>query len=470
MSDLFVILVSTSLCGDVIFGLILSIKFLLPNKYSDYIYILMKIIGIFFLLPVFAISKHVINDSSTYYRVNYQSEDFNYIQQIDGFKKLDLLSDGPYISIVGIIILIWFVVFVLFYMVGSIQGMLLINKIMKRTTDCEVNQKSLLDELKGQLKIKKDIKLYTSDIVQTPFLTGIFYPKIILPNVSLTDEDWKLLMKHELTHYKNHDLLFKNLIELIQKIHWFNPFIYFYAKVFFESSELVCDQSTIKSATAKQRTKYANMLIQLAAETPSNKAIASFSNSDYKVLERRIHNIMKKPSSKKKYVVALTTICLLLSCPIVSYASTWGTMYLQDKLVTNIEEKNSIEESSSTLFVEMNDYSPASSDYVYAGDIGLRGINQVDYVLSATGEAHYQTINLNSGSTVRISLSSENSSDKYRVGIINGSGTKRYVSSNKGMVSKEFSITEAGEYTIYFQGKNTNGQSIHLMGTININY
>ena len=470
MSDLFVILVSTSLCGDVIFGLTLLIKFLLPKKYSDFVYILMKVIGIFFLLPVFAISKYVINDSSTYYKVNYQSEDFNYIQQIDGFKKLDLLPDSPYISIVGIIILIWFVVFVLFYMVGSIQGMLLINKIMKRTTDCGVNQQLLLVELKGQLRIKKDIKLYKSDIVQTPFLTGIFYPKIILPNVSLSDEDWKLLMKHELTHYKNHDLLFKNLIELIQKIHWFNPFIFLYAKVFFESSELVCDQSTIKFATATERAKYANLLIQLTAETPSNKAIASFSNSDYKVLERRIHNIMKKQSSKKKYVAALTTMFLLLFCPIVSYASTWGTMYLQDKLVTSIEEKNSIEESAPTLFVEMNDYSAVSTDYAYAGNIGLRGINQVDYVLSATGEAHYQSINLNSGSVIKISLYTDESSDKYRVGIIDESGSKRYVSSNKGMVSKEFSITEAGEYTIYFQGKNTNGQSIHLMGAINIDY
>ena len=470
MSDLFVILVSTSLCGDVIFGLTLLIKFLLPKKYSDFVYILMKVIGIFFLLPVFAISKYVINDSSTYYKVNYQSEDFNYIQQIDGFKKLDLLPDSPYISIVGIIILIWFVVFVLFYMVGSIQGMLLINKIMKRTTDCGVNQQLLLVELKGQLRIKKDIKLYKSDIVQTPFLTGIFYPKIILPNVSLSDEDWKLLMKHELTHYKNHDLLFKNLIELIQKIHWFNPFIFLYAKVLFESSELVCDQSTIKFATATERAKYANLLIQLTAETPSNKAIASFSNSDYKVLERRIHNIMKKQSSKKKYVVALTTMFLLLFCPIVSYASTWGTMYLQDKLVTSIEEKNSIEESAPTLFVEMNDYSAVSTDYAYAGNIGLRGINQVDYVLSATGEAHYQSINLNSGSVIKISLYTDESSDKYRVGIIDESGSKRYVSSNKGMVSKEFSITEAGEYTIYFQGKNTNGQSIHLMGAINIDY
>ena len=53
--------------------------------------------------------------------------------------------------------------------------------------------------------------LLSNEIIQSPFMTGIFKQKIFLPESNYTQEEWGLLLKHELVHCKIRIIFFADL-------------------------------------------------------------------------------------------------------------------------------------------------------------------------------------------------------------------------------------------------------------------
>ena len=67
--------------------------------------------------------------------------------------------------------------------------------------------------------------VYESDRIGTPFLLGIFDPRIYLP-VGLPQEQRAYVLAHELVHLKRRDYLVKTLAWLAVSLHWFNPLVW----------------------------------------------------------------------------------------------------------------------------------------------------------------------------------------------------------------------------------------------------
>jgi len=84
----------------------------------------------------------------------------------------------------------------------------------------------VLSECKQKLGIKKDIPVYLWPNITTPFLYGWWKPRIVLPDMDFTPEQYRHVFLHELTHYKRRDPWAKSLLLLVNAIHWFNPLAY----------------------------------------------------------------------------------------------------------------------------------------------------------------------------------------------------------------------------------------------------
>lgn len=50
-----------------------------------------------------------------------------------------------------------------------------------------------------------------------PFSTGFYNLKIVLPIADNTEDEWRMLIKHELIHCKRNDVLMKLLVRFVQK-------------------------------------------------------------------------------------------------------------------------------------------------------------------------------------------------------------------------------------------------------------
>lgn len=148
--------------------------------------------------------------------------------------------------------------------------------------------------------------LYLSEETDTPCVVGIIKPRIIIPEEMKVNE---YVIAHEKAHIKNRDNLWRIVAILVAIVHWFNPLVWIFLKLFFDDMEKACDERVLKAVGEEKRKEYALALIDVAAQ---KNVFASAINGGN--VQSRIENIM---SYKKLTVFA--TLVFGGFCMIVAY-------------------------------------------------------------------------------------------------------------------------------------------------------
>ncbi len=134
----------------------------------------------------------------------------------------------------------------------------------KRKTSADVTDCAMLDSVKKELKIKRKIKLRTSETTGSPLLVGLFRPTIYIPQRAFDDENMRMIFLHELTHCKRGDLWIKWLAVFVNGVHWFNPFAYLLCANVGEACEISCDTAVTKNMTPDEQRLYMKTILDLA--------------------------------------------------------------------------------------------------------------------------------------------------------------------------------------------------------------
>lgn len=465
MNSLFVLLLTLSMVGSIVFGMILILDYVWGNDYIEYMYFLMKFVMVIYLSAISVFVTVFININTDARVVSIGTVDFEnaglyLIKELKNFNTI--IPD----YIIGLLY-IWIIVGIISVIVSIIKSNLSLRRIIKHSTRKDDWMLDLLVAMRDEMGIQKDITIYQSEALHSPFQVGIIHPKIIIPNLWMETEEWKMVLKHELIHYKNMDILYRSLITITQKIHWFNPVIYIFQKKFHDMSELLCDDRVLLDLNKNQRSQYAKLILTLTSGGSLDHTTL-LADGEYQFLERRIAFIMKPNKRKITGAFIGSLVMFMLSCPLVTYASTKGSLYVQNQLVEKQQEKNrklTSDESSNVAYEIVKTINPT----VKTLDVLPRGLNQIDVTIPGNSELVFDSLSLNSGSKVRISLVSENATDKFNVGLLkDGKGT--YYASKEGMVSGTFNVTTSGEYTVYIEGKNGNSKDMRITGTIDVKY
>ncbi|MEG1783231.1 MAG: M56 family metallopeptidase, partial [Oscillospiraceae bacterium] len=82
--------------------------------------------------------------------------------------------------------------------------------------------------------------IYTSPSITSPFVMGLFSPKIYLP-ASLTARERDYILLHEQTHIKRLDHAVKLFCFFVLCVHWFNPLVWVAFFLSGRDMELSCD-------------------------------------------------------------------------------------------------------------------------------------------------------------------------------------------------------------------------------------
>ncbi len=107
-------------------------------------------------------------------------------------------------------------------------------------------------------------KILTSEMMTTPFVTGLFYTKIVIPKVILDNfetEELKMVLLHENTHIRLGHLWCYFLWDVLRILLWPNFFLTTCMKDFREDMEDICDKVTIQWS-GKDAYEYGKMLIK----------------------------------------------------------------------------------------------------------------------------------------------------------------------------------------------------------------
>ncbi len=144
----------------------------------------------------------------------------------------------------------------------------------------------------------------------SPAGMGLFKSYIFLPDYPYSKDELTWILKHELMHFKNKDILIKFLVLSVRIIYWFNPLVYVMSNKVNLDCELCCDESVIYNCSFNDKKEYALALIKsikLSKECNRGILLTDFNRTN---LEKRLESIISK--SLKMVFVAII-LCLLSS-------------------------------------------------------------------------------------------------------------------------------------------------------------
>ncbi len=145
-----------------------------------------------------------------------------------------------------------------------IMGSYVLYLIKKRRASVELMGNPVFENVKRELKIRRKIRLKRARDIKSPVLVGIFFPVIYIPLGEIDDNALKMMLLHEMTHYKRRDLVLKWLAVFTNAIHWFNPMAYFMVKNIGEVCEMACDRAVTEKMTDEEQKAYMKTIIDLA--------------------------------------------------------------------------------------------------------------------------------------------------------------------------------------------------------------
>lgn len=192
-----------------------------------------------------------------------------------------------------------------------------------------VKNKNVLQEYHKvckELNIKHPIHLVTCKQVNSPILIGFTKPCIVLPAKEFTLEEYNYILKHELIHYKHHDLFYKLILLFASAIHWFNPLVHHMVNTANHDIELYCDEKLVAKNSLSYREKYSNMLLRIMTDSMKNDNIllSTGFRSKNKQLKNRFFQIMNSKPTKKGtcFIISLICVIILAGNLIVSFIPT----------------------------------------------------------------------------------------------------------------------------------------------------
>ena len=107
--------------------------------------------------------------------------------------------------------------------------------------------------------------IYICDAVKSPFILGIFRPRVYLSS-ALREREMDYILAHESAHLKRKDHWWKALGYLLLCIHWFNPLCWMAYSLLCKDIELACDEKVAKDMTFDEKKEYSKVLLSCARQ------------------------------------------------------------------------------------------------------------------------------------------------------------------------------------------------------------
>lgn len=136
----------------------------------------------------------------------------------------------------------------------------------KRKNAVRISDNKIFSDVKKELHIQKNIRLKASSDIGSPMLVGVLFPTVYIPCRDIPDDNMRMVLLHELTHYKRKDFLVKWFAILVNAVHWFNPLCYLACAALSEACEVSCDMSATKNMSEDEQKLYMQTILDLVDE------------------------------------------------------------------------------------------------------------------------------------------------------------------------------------------------------------
>lgn len=245
-----------------------------------------------------------------------------------------------------LIFVVWFSGVVISLSTAIFSHSSFIKTVERFKKPCSKRTKETAKRIAAEIGVKKNFEVAVLSSVPCPMLTGLSAPLILIPNEDYNDRELALVLRHELTHLKNHDLPLRLLALACTALHWFNPFVRLFSRIFDRDCELFCDEQVMKNAKESEKKLYCSVILSSVSKNAALRPTAlSTGISGKDGLKARFKLIL---SGKKRRGFAFLCVCVLAATVLSGTSVAFSSGYFDGETV----ETTAVTKIQSTVFIE----------------------------------------------------------------------------------------------------------------------
>lgn len=183
-------------------------------------------------------------------------------------------------------------------------------------TRMDVQWRVFIKNVSARMGIHKPVHIWVSEFVSSPVTIGFLKPVILVPLAAinhLSTQQMEAVLLHELSHIRRYDYLVNLVINFIQTVLYFNPFVKAFVKIVEREREKSCDEMVLQFQYDSY--DYATALLTLEKVNHDHKMLAVGATGKKNDLLQRVELIMgvktrSTPSFNKLAGLLAGLICI----------------------------------------------------------------------------------------------------------------------------------------------------------------
>ena len=220
-------------------------------------------------------------------------------------------------NIWDIVFIIWAALVVISLVHFAVRYKIFCKSIRRLSKPVDDQAQILANEIATTMNIWSEVRVLVVKGLASPMMTGLFKPTVLLPEREFSKAELRLVIRHELTHFKHKDLWFKLLVVLCRVVYWFDPIMMLIDRCIDRECEYFCDSSVMKGENAEVRKRYcASILDTVSAQSrqSGNSGLRPVMATNFcvskKGLKHRLGLILSRRTKKKYFAVCFTAVAL----------------------------------------------------------------------------------------------------------------------------------------------------------------
>lgn len=147
---------------------------------------------------------------------------------------------------------------------------------MESATDGDDRAQHIMQLIVNKTKPNQKFTLRLRDGINSPLTFGFFHPVILIPpdTLQLNDEQLRLVLMHEWTHFVSKDLFLKVFIKGLCSIMWWNPVVYLLRIDLDHVIELKCDHALAKQLDFEEQSEYLDAMLLVIRQAKERDKLA----------------------------------------------------------------------------------------------------------------------------------------------------------------------------------------------------
>lgn len=375
-----------------------------------------------------------------------------------------LFNPTPYITSVSLFVLqVWGMG--IFLGVGFLcYDLYRLKKRYSEVFDCPLWVRACFEEVMMELGIDSGkVQICRSYVAQIPCLVGIRKPRIILPVEDYPKEALRMILLHELTHYKQRDVVLKRITFCVLILHFFNPMAWLLFWQVQKQSEYVCDYRAGRSAG--NISFYFTSLMLVASEDGWFSVLSSqLFERKHELVERvrKMDKVIKVKKRSKKSVFVLMLVVLLASNMSVYAASVAGVDAYLDWYEKT--DENTLDTAKQPQYEEVISYgdTPGVVTVVGESEEASRSVSNIDWTVNSNVKMCGSYFSCAQGDVINIAVHVLPADANVMVGVERQDGMKISVY-GKEWINHLFTLPYGGYWRVFVQ--NQSGQTVTVEGS-----